>query len=271
MLDLETIPDERSWTRPAPAYRLVPSLFAGAGMGVAATEVEAFPPPHACRVVALSTVDVGFDPGHDPKYWLLGCASDCRWAAGDDEADVLERGLLADFGGRMESDAAVHLVTWNGRGFDLPVIAMRSLRHGIACAWYYGPRDVRYRYSTEGHCDLMDFLTDYGGCRAMKLGEVARSIGLPGKTDVRGDDVLGMYRRAASHPEESSELAARVARYCQQDTIQTALVWLRVQHLRGKLTTETHDASVTTFRESAEVSAAIDIAWDRLLLTGRTT
>lgn len=267
VLDIETIPDERDWKRPDPTYRLVP-MYSQPTALAAAEAVEAFPPPHACRVVALSTVDVGFDPGHDPKYWLLGCRSRCEWSGDDVEADRLERDVLFEFGGRMDSDAAVHLVTWNGRGFDLPVIAMRSLRHKLACGWYYGNRDVRYRYSTEGHCDLMDFLTDYGGCRAMKLDEVSRSIGLPGKTDVHGGDVHAMYLNAVAHPERSCQLAAGVARYCQQDTIQTAVLWLRVQYLRGKITAETHDASLLTFRESAEVSAAIDLPWEKLLLKG---
>jgi hypothetical protein len=160
----------------------------------------------------------------------------------------------------------VHLVTWNGRTFDLPVISMRSLKHGVSCGWYYKSKDVRYRYSAEGHCDLMDHMSDFGASRQMKLGDFARLCGLPGKTDMSGDKVDVLYREAAARPEVSQELAAKIKRYCQQDTLQTALGHVRTRHHMGKLSPESHDATVRTFRDSEAVRAAIDVDWDRLML-----
>jgi hypothetical protein len=216
-------------------------------------------------VVAISCVDVGFDPARDPRYYFDTCWSKCLWDPRSREgADAQEAVLLAAFAHAMETSADVHLVTWNGRGFDLPVLAMRSLRHKLAAPWYYKSRDVRYRYSTEGHLDLMDFLSDYGGSRQARLGDVARLCGLPGKTDMSGDKVADLWARAGEHPGEDASLRERVARYCLQDTLQTALVFARTRHLLGKVTAETCDALIETFRASPEVAAAIEVDWDRL-------
>jgi len=268
VLDIETVVDESVWTRGKPRYDVVPEIrrhhhddptLDTSEEVLVAREAEVFPPPHAWRVVAISCVDLGFDVARESRYWLDGCWTDCRW-----DGDAQEALLLAAFAHAMETTKDVHLVTWNGRTFDLPVLAMRSLKHKIAAPWYYKNRDVRYRYSTEGHFDLMDFLGDYGATRSMRLGDVARLCGLPGKTDTTGADVAELYAMAKADPSKSDELRARVARYCQQDTLQTALVHLRALHLRGKISPETHDAVLETFRASRQVAAAIDLPWDRL-------
>jgi predicted PolB exonuclease-like 3'-5' exonuclease len=41
-------------------------------------------------------------------------------------------------------------VTWNGRGFDLPVLALRALRFGLDFRWYYRGEGYRYRFTEEG-------------------------------------------------------------------------------------------------------------------------
>ena len=89
--------------------------------------------------------------------------------------------------------------------FDLPVIALRSLCHGVPLGWYYRERNVRYRYSEEGHLDLCDWLADHGATRSGSLDAVARLIGLPGKVGVDGSQVEGLYR--------AGQLAA-IQRYC---------------------------------------------------------
>lgn len=271
--DIETLDDPEAWTRGEPTCKLVRGLPVVGTLGqvseAAVVVSDSLPPPYACRVVSISYVDVCFDPNHSPKCWFDRCFTDCRWDEGGsrERADMLEYCLLKSFGDDMAvAGASVNLVTWNGRGFDLPVIVMRSLRHRLACGWYYANRDMRYRFSPEGHCDLMDFLSDYGAARFMKLGDVARSIGLPGKTDMSGDKVSVLYAEACAHREKSEELRAKTARYCLQDSIQTALVWLRTRHLLGKFDASLHNAVLATFRESREVTDAIDVDWDRLML-----
>lgn len=262
-LDIETVPDESCWTRGDPTYRLAPSPVIN-GAAWAEEVPRPIPPPHACRVVAVACVDVGFDPGREPRFFLESCWTDCRWSGDADEAL-----LLASFAHAMESTTpAANLVTWNGRQFDLPVLAMRSLRHKIAAPWYYKERDVRYRYSTEGHLDLMDFFADYGGSRYARLNDVAHLCGLPGKTDTSGDQVSDLRAHAKCVPALDVELRERVARYCLSDTLQTALIFVRSLHLRGKVTAETCDAVLETFRQRPEVAAAIDVDWPRVMIGG---
>jgi 3'-5' exonuclease len=272
VLDIETIPDEDVWSPGPPSYKMVPRLESGplSMLGQVAFEtVEAFPPPQAHRVVAISYVDVVFDPTTEPRYRFDRCYTECRWATGAEGADLEEAKLLRAFSSAMDLDSNpnIHLVTWNGRGFDLPVLSMRSLKHKIPCGWYYREKAVRYRYSAEGHCDLMDFLSDFGAARQMKLDDFCHLIGLPGKTDMSGDKVLDQYRATVRDPELTSEIQAKVARYCLQDTVQTALSFLRTRHHFGKIDAASHDASLATFRESPSVCEALDIDWSKLVLS----
>ena len=141
------------------------------------------------------------------------------------------------------------LVTYNGRSFDLPVIAMRSLCHAVPLGWYYRDRDVRSRYSGAGHLDLCDWLAEHGAIRAGKLDQVARLIGLPGKVGIDGSQVGGLYERG--------ELAA-IEKYCLADCAQTALLFLRFQLLRGSI-------------DNADYRDAIGELVDALATDGRVT
>jgi len=280
--DIETLVDEGALSKVSPTYKLVggrPHESYQGGEGTyrepVVEVVDGLPPPYACRVVSISTVDVCFDPTHSPPYWYDRCSTECFWAADGSaaRADALERRLLQSFHEAMSAGSEVaasliHLVTWNGRQFDLPVIMMRSLKHGISCRWYYNKdrRGMRYRFTDEGHCDLMDSLADYGAARFMKLGDMARLIGLPGKTDMSGDKVAVLYAESLCDPSRAEELQAKTKRYCLQDSIQTAILWLRSRHLYGYVGRETYNAALATFRESAEICRAIDVNWEGLLL-----
>ncbi len=139
---------------------------------------------------------------------------------GKDEAGMLSD--FADFVGARQP----HLVTWNGRGFDLPVLLLRSLRHGLSWPWYYQGRDYRYRYSEQGHLDLCDFLSDHGAARMTSLDGAARLIGLPGKDGVDGSQVEGLFN--------AGQIEA-LRRYCLHDVAQTAFLFLRYRLLVGQL------------------------------------
>src|SRR5262245_52845895 len=88
------------------------------------------------------------------RLGLLGGAAEAsaRPTPEGAHADERERAILAELAHTMEERPI--LVTYNGRGFDLPVIALRSLCHAMPMAWYYRDRNVRYRYSDDGHFDL---------------------------------------------------------------------------------------------------------------------
>jgi predicted PolB exonuclease-like 3'-5' exonuclease len=124
------------------------------------------------------------------------------------------------------------LVSWNGGGFDLPVLNYRGLIHGVcaACFWEAGDenRDFRFnnylsRYHTR-HLDLMDVLAMYQPRNNAPLDEVAQLAGLPGKIGVGGAKVWETWLAGD---------VAKIRDYCEADTANTYLLFLRYQLLRG--------------------------------------
>jgi 3'-5' exonuclease len=244
VLDIETVPDLRFWSSNERQYVERPMisrdgavLLTGHADGWVRTETEwvekeQFPPPQAHRVVAISWVELSGEDGE--WYKLERTISHCQWSRKNvDRADELELDLLRVFGEAQSADKAI-LVTWNGRTFDLPVINLRSFYHGLPCAWYYEERDVRYRYSESGHCDLMDVFSDYGAGKQMKLGDAARLIGLPGKTGtVKGSEVGRIYDEG-----DIEENMDAVGRYCLGDSLQTALLFARSRVHKGMVDIE---------------------------------
>ena len=276
VLDIETVPDlsfwkpgepKWSWERPRDSMR---DRFSPDEMDLVAE--HPFPPPHAQRVVSISWVDVALDVRGTPRYRLAGMHKSCLWSAPRDEVEDrrLETRLLREFGEAAtaaRADGGLCLVTWNGRTFDLPVIALRSLRLGVPCPWYYEDRDVRYRYSAEGHLDLMDFLSDFGAARNMRLNDVARMIGLPGKTDMSGAQVSGDYEKTLERDAGqvfADVVRSNVARYCLQDSLQTAIIFLRTRYHLGKITGEAYHECLSTFEQSEDVNTLVKINWPAL-------
>ena len=231
ILDIETIPDVERWKRPDVTQ---PTTSGGADAAVVAQAAPTpalssapagkpdragFPPTWAHRIVVIGCLWLD----HGYKLKRLGVVGDPT--GGEGSPDQRERSLLEDFS-RFVGKARPVLVTYNGRSFDLPVIAMRSLCHGISLGWYYKERNVRYRYSEEGHLDLCDWLADHGATRSGSLDAVARLIGLPGKIGVDGSQVEGLY--------QAGQLAD-IQKYCLADVAQTALLFLRFRLLQGVL------------------------------------
>ena len=124
------------------------------------------------------------------------------------------------------------IVSWNGGGFDLPVMNYRSLVNGVSAPmfWETGDenRDFRYnnytsRYHTR-HLDLMDVLAMYQPRNNAALDDVAQLAGLPGKIGVGGAKVWETWLAGET---------AKVRDYCEADTVNTYLLYLRYQLLRG--------------------------------------
>jgi hypothetical protein len=195
VLDIETIPD--------PELYSPPELPAGVE--------RPFPPLYACRPIVLGVM--WFDEELAVKR------------IGTIGADKDEAGMMADFAEFMNTRKP-HLVTWNGRSFDLPVLALRGLRFGLNFNWYYRGEGYRYRFSEEGHLDLGDVLSDHGAARMTSLDGAARLIGLPGKDGVDGSQVEGLYNAGQIQ---------LVKNYCLMDVTQTAFVLLRYRLLQGAL------------------------------------
>jgi len=197
--------------------------------------VDGFPPAPFHQVVALGVL------------WLDGTHALQRLGAfgGEEDAPPDELKVLqefAEFIGKRQPT----MVTFNGRRFDLPVLANRMLKHGVPFPAYYagrsGAADYRYRYSDEGHMDLADLLTDYGASRMPSLTALAQLVGMPGKMDIDGSKVQSMFEHGRH---------AEIRNYCLHDVVQTTFVFLRSELLRGRVTP-------TEYRQRAQA------LWDAL-------
>jgi 3'-5' exonuclease len=154
-------------------------------------------------------------------------------------ADYSEEKLVREFWMRAERFAGT-LVSFNGRRFDIPVLELAALRHGIAAPAHFGDESLaRNRYSAVRHLDLYDYLTNFGAVSltgGMDL--LMKMLGLPGKTTMDGSMVQEYF--------EAGRLD-EIHRYCQSDVVQTYFLFLRVALMRGDIDAETH-------REAAEAS-----------------
>ena len=186
---------------------------------------------HLHRVIAISCV---LRDGEGFRVWSLG-------APEAPEADLIQR-----FFDGIEKYTP-QLVSWNGGGFDLPVLHYRALIHGLSAPRYWDmgddDRDFKWnnyisRYHTR-HLDLMDLLALYQPRANAPLDEMAKLIGFPGKLGMDGSQVWQAYRRG--------EIAA-IRNYCETDVVNTFLVYLRFQLLRGALTRAQYDAECEVVR-----------------------
>ncbi|HYD55484.1 MAG TPA: 3'-5' exonuclease, partial [Burkholderiales bacterium] len=120
------------------------------------------------------------------------------------EPDTDERATIQRFFEGIDKYVP-QLVSWNGRGFDLPVLAARGLVKGVTagCFWDQGADNKDFKWSNyinrfhDRHLDLMDALSMYGGGRGSPLDELARLAGFPGKLGMDGSEVWESYRNGA--------------------------------------------------------------------------
>ncbi len=156
------------------------------------------------------------------------------FTADDHEADAAEAGpvefvpcsdeleMLAQFWDLAQHYEAI--VTFNGRGFDVPFLYLRSALLNVPVSrknW------LGYRYQTEPHCDLAEQLTFYGvsgregAARRFNLDFYCKAFGIesPKSHGVTGMDVNGLL--AAGQYRE-------IAEYCLRDvraTVQLYQIW----------------------------------------------
>src|SRR6266581_182276 len=175
-----------------------------------------FLPLHQHRVVAIACA---LREGETFRCWSLGSSSD-----GEEE-------LIRRFFDGIEKYTP-QLVSWNGGGFDLPVLHYRCLVHGVSAPryWELGNEEKSFRYNNyisryhQRHLDLMDVLALYQGRNYVQLDELARLLGFPGKLGMDGSKVWEAYQ---------SGKVGDIRKYCETDAANTYLVFLRFQLLRG--------------------------------------
>ncbi len=235
--DIETVPDVAGIRR---LYELPASLpdreVAEIAFQKRRTQTGSdFLAPHLHRVAVISCV---LREGEGIKVFSIGAP------------DTAEKEAIQRFFDGVEK-LVPQLVSWNGGGFDLPVLGYRALVHGVAAPkfWDQGEDDRDFRFNSyvgryhARHLDLMDVLAMYQPRNNAPLDEVAQLAGLPGKIGVGGAQVWGAYLEGR---------IGEIRDYCEADTANTYLLWLRFQKLRGALTAAQHDKECALLRAALE-------------------
>jgi predicted PolB exonuclease-like 3'-5' exonuclease len=177
-----------------------------------------FLPLYQHRIVAISAAwrsNDGF------KVWSLG------------DEDSSEKELVQRFYDGIERYSPV-LVSWNGSGFDLPVLHYRALAHGVQASryWEMGDNDREFRFNNYmsrfhwRHVDLMDVLAGFQNRARAPLDAVATMLGFPGKMGMAGNKVWDCYCNGE---------IKKIRNYCETDVLNTYLVYARFQFMRGLL------------------------------------
>ena len=156
------------------------------------------------------------------------------WSLGDKNSTETE--LLERFFEGIERYTPV-IVSWNGSGFDLPVIHYRSLIHGVVAQryWENGDDDQSFRWNNylsrfhSRHTDLMDVLSGYITTARAPLNEIATILGFPGKMGMSGEKVWDCYL--------DGDIES-IRNYCETDVLNTYLIYLKYQLMRGRLTND---------------------------------
>jgi len=216
VFDIETIPDVDSGRR---LYALDGLDDADTGKAMLHLRQQQtgseFLPLHLQRICAISVV-----LRHADKVKV--------WSLGDPQASEAE--LVQRF-------------------FDLPVLHYRALLHGIQAPRYWdtGNDDRDFKWNNylsryhERHTDLMDVLAGYQMRANAKLDEIASMLGFPGKMGMSGAKVWDAYR--------AGEIEA-IRNYCETDVLNTYLVYLRFELIRGHLTPGTYEQELGLLRDT---------------------
>jgi len=240
VFDLETIPDVEGlralngWSQDVPDAEVVERAFAA----------------------RREAVGHDFLPLHLQKIAVVGCAFRdddgfrVRCIGGPDDSEAMR---INGFFKTIERYTP-QLVSWNGSGFDLPVLHYRGLIHGITAPryWDMGEDDRDFRYSNyisryhQRHVDLMDLLAKYNGRANAPLDQLAKLCGFPGKLGMDGSQVYTAW---------TDGRADEVRAYCETDVVNTWLVYCRFRLMRGVLTREQYDDEIALVRDTL---AAID-------------
>jgi len=207
--------------------------------------------PHYLQRVAV--ISCALRSGNDLKVWSLASPE-------QGEGEIIQR-----FFDGIEKYTP-QLVSWNGGGFDLPVLHYRGMVHGVTAPRYWDLGDGDFgdsrefkwnnyisRYHTR-HLDLMDLLALYQPRANAPLDDLAKLIGFPGKLGMDGGKVWAAWL--------AGEIAG-IRDYCETDVMNTYLVYQRFRLMRGEVTREEYEAEMAFVRR--ELSAIDKPHWQEFL------
>lgn len=159
-----------------------------------------FPPwcTHTPVVCSVLTADRDCD-----GLWTFGLES-IRFNEDEDPLERIE-GLLA---GRS-------CVTFNGSGFDLPVLTLTAQKTRCFDLPSLKAAATEPRFHSAKHFDLADRISGYGRARGASLEKLCKELGIPAKLDVHGSDVGTLYAEGRTD---------EIVDYCESDVAATLLL-----------------------------------------------
>lgn len=212
----------------------------------------------ACALFALRRAKVGNDflPHYLQKIVAISlvlhqCSTIKVWSLGDEQSD--EKDLIQRFFLGIDKYKPT-LISWNGSGFDLPVLHYRALLHGISAPnyWEIGENQQTFRYNNYlnrfhyRHIDLMDVLAAYQNKAFAPLDDIATMLGFPGKMGMSGAKVWEQF---------CAGNLKNIRNYCETDVLNTYCVYLRFELMRGILTLKDYENSLLQLKQYLESEA----------------
>jgi len=241
VFDIETIPDVAGIRR----LEDLPATLSDAEVAEHAFAARRektgsdFLPHHLQRIAAISCV---FRDANGFRVRSLGALDDGEGA------------LIQSFYRTIEKYTP-QLVSWNGGGFDLPVLHYRALVHGIRAVRYWDlgedDRDFKWnnyisRYHSR-HTDLMDVLAMYQARANAPLDALAKLCGFPGKLGMDGGQVWEAFQQGRIE---------EIRNYCETDVVNTYLLYCRFQLMRGGFTADEYADEIAFVQQSLSMEPA---------------
>ncbi len=215
-----------------------------------------------CRLVSISAVERKEQRGQ-VSLSLHSLPRDI-----DDENETREATVISRFLQGI-GDRKPQIVGYNSFNADLKILIQRGVILGVRAAGFCNRPDKPWEgidyfaRHGEGHVDLKDVWSGFGK-GTPSLHEMAVQSGIPGKLDIDGDAVAGLWLEGNLR---------RIVQYNETDALTTYLVWLRLAHFAGHFTSEQYVEEQGYLRTLIEAERAkpgcehMDaylVAWDRL-------
>ena len=255
VFDIETIPDMAGWRRlNAAAPELTDAEVHAQWKAERAAHGQSdFMPLYLQRVLAISCV--------------FRNAEGLRVHSFVDRDGQSEGRIIQTFFNAIEKHEP-QLVSWNGSGFDLPVLHYRGLQHGVVADKYWdlgegthgSDREFKWnnyisRYHMR-HLDLMDLLAKYTPRNNAPMDAVAKLCGFPGKLGMDGSQVYEQFLTGQTE---------EVRRYCETDVMNTYLLYCRFQKMRGGLTEAEYTQEIQFVKDNVAALAGQEPHWQEYL------
>lgn len=233
VFDIETIPDVESGRKLFDLDGLSDKETALAMFALRKAKVgNDFLPHYLQKICAISLV---ISNGSQLKVWSLG----------DEDSD--EKELITRFFAGIEKHIPT-LVSWNGSGFDLPVLHYRSLLHHVTAPtyWEVGENQQTFRWNNYlsrfhyRHIDLMDLIAGYQNKAFAPLDDISSMLGFPGKMGMSGSKVWEQY---------TSGQIKSIRDYCETDVLNTYCVYLRFELIRGVINMNEYNNAIELLKK----------------------